>query len=282
MALFTSTNDVKGLLPGEYGDLIVQPLEQESRAILASTSVLTGSHDYHIPVLNEDATAGWYSEGDDMSWVDPKFEELIVTPAKIGRVTLISHELATDSTPEAQTVVGESIARAIAAGVDEAFFGALAKPAASGLEALTGVSTVNAGTEWSTLDPFAEAIAASENVGGTLRTFVANPADALALAKVKKEDGSNEPLLGIDATEPGARRIMGVNVLVSPKVKAGTIWGIDPAFSQVVIRDDVSISVSEDVAFNTDQVAVKARMRVGFGFPHPASLVKINLTKATS
>ncbi|MGK4187795.1 phage major capsid protein [Rothia koreensis] len=136
------------------------------------------------------------------------------------------------------------------------------------------------GTEWATIDPFAEAIAASEDVGGTLRTFVANPADALALATAKKQDGSNEPLLGIDATAPGARQIMGVNVLVSPKVKPGTIWGIDPAFSHVVIRDDVAISVSEDVAFNTDQVAVKARMRVGFGFGHPASLVKISLAKS--
>lgn len=277
MAMTTKTDDVSGLLPGEYGDLIVQPLEQESRAILASTSVLTSANTFHIPVLTSEATANWYAEGDDMSGEDPSFQELTVTPAKIGRVVLISHELASDSTPDAQQTVGNSIARAIAAGVDEAFFGNLASPAPAGLEALPGASPVNAGTAWTNVDPFAEAVAASENAGGTITTFIANPTDALVLAKVKKQSGSNEPLLGLDATSPGARRILGVPMLVSPKVTAGTIWGIDKNYSHVVIRDDVNIVVSEDAYFATDQVAVKARMRVGFGFSHPAALVKISL-----
>lgn len=36
--------------------------------------------------------------------------------------------------------------------------------------------------------------------------------------------------------------------------------------------------IRDDVAFNTDQVAVKARMEVGFG--HPATLAKISLAKS--
>jgi hypothetical protein len=64
---------------------------------------------------------------------------------------------------------------------------------------------VYAGTTWTNTDPFAEAITTADAEGGLIRFFVANPADYLAMLQIKKQTGSNEPLLGIDANQATRR-----------------------------------------------------------------------------
>ncbi len=49
------------------------------------------------------------------------------------------------------------------------------------------------------------------------------------------------------------------------------MWGIPADRVMVVMRDDVRLEVSRDAYFSSDRVAVKATMRVGFAFPHPAA-----------
>jgi HK97 family phage major capsid protein len=64
----------------------------------------------------------------------------------------------------------------------------------------------------------------------------------------------------------------------SPFVAEGTVWGVPQARVQIVLRDDVRLEVDRSVYFTSDRVAVKATMRVGFGFVHPAAVVKVALT----
>ncbi len=276
MTVFTTTPDVDGLLPDDHGALIVKPVQRESIAIKASNVVVTGSTTFHIPVVAEDPEAGWYAEGEDMLGDDTKFETITVTPAKVGHVQKISNELADDSSPEASSVVGDSMGRAIASKVDAAYLGNLAAPAAPGLESIAAtVSTVDAGAAWADLDAFAEAISKSEEHGGTLAYFIAHPSDALELMRIRKQVDSNEPLLGNDATSATSRSILGVQLLTSPHATPGTVWGIDPRFSTLVMRKDVEVQSSREAYFSSDITAIKATMRVGFAFSNPQALVKI-------
>lgn len=108
--------------------------------------------------------------------------------------------------------------------------------------------------------------------------FVANPADALVLAKLKDETGSNRPLLGIDATAPTKRNVLGVPLLTSPGVRVGSVWGIPKARAFVVRRQDVTLAVDRSAYFTSDRTAIKATLRVGFGFPRPAALQRVLLS----
>lgn len=99
----------------------------------------------------------------------------------------------------------------------------------------------------------------------------------MLLAKIKDECGSNRPLLGTDPTSATNRQVQGVRLLTAPSVAAGVIWGLPSAFCFVVIRDDTRIEVDRSVFFTSDRVAVKATMSIGFGFPHPAAVVKITI-----
>ncbi len=255
------------------GPLLIQPVTRMSVAIETTTTVTTDGFTFRVPIVTADPTAAWVPEGADIPVTDATLAEITVTPAKVAGLSIVSRELAEDSTPAAATVVGDGIARNIAVKVDAAFFGALASPAPSGLGALSGIQTsVGAFTN---LDPFATAISLAEQVGATITSFVTNPADALTLSKLKDQSGSNRPLLGMDATAAGQRRILGVQVHSSPAVTVGTIWAYDRERVWTVLRSDVTLDVDRSRYFESDRVGIRATMRVGFAFGHPQSVVKI-------
>lgn len=280
MATFTSTPDVGGALPPQYGKLVTQPVDQASVAIQASTLVTTDRHDYHVPIVTEDASAAWVAEGQEIPVSDPTLAELVVTPAKLAGLVNVSSELAEDSSPAALKIMGDSLGRDIARKLDAAFFGTAAAPAPAGLPSLVGRTTIQlptGSTAWTNLDPFAEAITAAEQEGATLTSFVANPDDALSLATLKEQDGSNVPLLGSDPAVAGARTVLGVPLLVSPAVTPGTVWGIPREFSLVVRRKAVRVESSPYPLFSSDMVSIRAIMRVTWAHPHPASVIEIRL-----
>lgn len=272
----TTANGAVILTPAQVAELLVQPVEQESLAMQVATVVTTESSVYRIPLVTADPQAAWVAEGDEIAPSDAVLSEEDVRPAKVAGLTIITRELAEDSSPEAAQTVGAGLARDIARKVDAAFFGNLASPAPAGLGSLAvsagNVQAVDAGTAFDSLDAFAEAQSLAEQVGAALTSFVANPADALALSTLKVGTGSNQTLLG------GQRVINGVALRTSPYVPAGTIWGIPEDRAVVVIREDATVETDRSVFFTSDRVAVKAVMRVGFGFPHLAGLVKITKT----
>ncbi|WP_109558704.1 phage major capsid protein, partial [Mycobacteroides abscessus] len=96
MALLTSS--AEGILtPEEVGALVVQPVEKASVAMQIATVVHTGSHDFRIPIVTADATAAWTAEGSDIAASDAGVDEITVTPKKLAALSIISNELANDS-----------------------------------------------------------------------------------------------------------------------------------------------------------------------------------------
>ncbi|MGI8614418.1 MAG: phage major capsid protein [Nocardioidaceae bacterium] len=276
MPLYTTTAGTRGIQPDNFGPLVVQPTIDLAVAAKVSRVVTTAANHFRIPVVTADASAAWVAEGDEIIPSDPTLSEITVTPAKVAGLTIVSRELADDSNPAAASVVGESLARDIARKVDAAYFGALAAPAPSGLGALSGVQTyVNAGA-FSSLDFAAIAISKAEIVGATIDAFVAGPDVALSLATIKQASGSNQPVLGTDARQATDRMILGVPLHVSASVAANTLWAIDSSRCWLVLRDNATVEADRSVFFTSDRVAVKATMRAGFAFPHPASVVKVS------
>jgi len=275
MPLYTSTSDVGGLLPDDYGPLVVQPAMEASVAATVSTIVQTRSTIYRVPVVADDPTAQWVAEGAEIPPDDPTLEELTITPKKVAGLTIISSELANDSSPAAVQVVGDGLARDIARRMDQAFFAGLAAPAEPGLSTLSGVQTHVAASAFANLDFAAEAISKAEQVGATITSFITSPATALALAKIKQATGSNQPVLGLDATSATSRSILGVPLLVSQYVAANTLWAVDSSRTWLVVREDTTVEADRSVFFTSDRVAVRAVMRVGYGFTHPQSVVRV-------
>jgi HK97 family phage major capsid protein len=277
MSLLTSTTDVGGILPDDFGTLVIQPALDASVFAQVATTVRTGATNYRIPIVSADPTASWVAEGAEISPSDPTLQELEVTPSKCAGLTVVSRELADDSSPAASQVVGDGLARDIARRIDQAAFAGLASPAPAGLTTLSGIQTYVNATAFANLDFAAQAISKAETVGAKVTAFVTSPATALALATIKQATGSNQPVLGVDVTAATSRSILGVPLYVSQYVAASTLWAVDSSRVWLVVRDDASVEADRSVFFTSDRVAVKATMRAGFGFVHPQAVVKVTL-----
>lgn len=276
MTLLTATvGGTHGLLPNEIGALITQPVRRASVALRVATVVETISNEYRLPIVEGDAGAAWVAEGGEITATDADFDEIVVRPQKVAGLSIISRELAEDSSPSATQEVGVGLAQSIATKIDAAFFGDEVANGPSGLLSVVGVSTVDTGGTIANTDPFAEALSKAEVAGAAVTSFVAHPTTVLALAKVKKQTGSNEPLLGYDASQPTQRQVLGVPLIPSPAVAVGDVWAIPQAKVVIVLRDDVRLEVDRSRYFESDRIGIKATMRVGVAFPHPAAIVRL-------
>lgn len=271
MTLLTSSDRVTGLLPAEYAELLTKPLTEMALPFdpAISTAITTGAHTTRFPLVDEDASAAWVNEGEEITPSMPTFDELEVTPSKVAGLVPISKEMARDSSPDVQDQVGLSITRALALRVNEAFLGNLAAPAPKGLASVAAQNVIKGAT----YDPdiFAVAQASMQLNGRTPTAWLMHPSDALRARLAKESDTSKRTLLdNVDTIE-------GVPVFKHPKVPLGTAWGVDSAFIRTVLREDVELAVSDQAFFSSDRIAVRATMRIGFGFMDPLAIAKIQL-----
>lgn len=270
----------------QTADLLLTPLESKSLAFKIPTQVRTSGHTFRIPAVRQDPSAAWVAEGEEIPVSAAVGDEVAITPRKVAGLVTVSSETADDTNPAAATMVGDGLARDIARKVDQAFFGAAPTgPAATrqapGLESLPaggadGITLVPGGS-LTDLEPFIDALAAAEEAGVVISAWVADSDSASTLAKLTTGSGSSVPLLGTDAANGIARTVLGIPLIVSPYVVAG-IWGLSAATAVTVLRDDVSIDVDRSAYFSSDMVAIRGRIRVGFGFPNPAGIVKVTKT----
>jgi len=275
-----SLSNISAITPDQIESLIIRPVAAASIAMQVASLITTNATDTRIPRVMSDPTAAWVAENAEIGASDPTVDDIVITPAKLAGLTVLSNESVADSNPAAGTIVGDGLTRDIARKLDIAFFGAkgadTVRPA--GLEDLVGFNSIDPGSAWADLDPFAEAIADAEGLGLNVDAFVANPADALILAQLKESATSNRPLLGADPTSATRRLLQGVPLLVSSAVTVGTVWGLPKLRAVVVRRNDVDLQVDKSAYFTSDRTAIRAIMRVGFGFPHAAAIQKIKLT----
>jgi HK97 family phage major capsid protein len=276
MTLLTTGGGASILAPEQIEALVIEPLTRTSVAMQVSSVVPTDRHTVRFPIVVSDVSGGWTPEGQEIAITDADLDELEVTPKKLASLTVVSNELAMDSNPSALAVVGDGIVRDLAKKLDAAYFGTTTANGPNGIGSLGSVQHVDAGSSYTNLDTFAEALSKLETVDASLsRVFVAHPNTLLALSELKIGATWNLPLLGPDATSPTKRSILGVPVFWSPYVEEEIIWLVSQAKSFVVMRSDTSVITDTSAFFSSDRIGIRATMRVGFAWPHEAAVVRI-------
>lgn len=281
-----TSNTARAFMPEDYGELLITTAQDLSTVLQTTTVTHSEGNRYHIPIVQEDAAAAWYEEGADIDITKATLSEEVVTPAKLAGLAKISNELVADSDPAAAQIIGQSLARSLAVKIDEAFFstdqGTGNAPKGIGALADSAVTTVAAGSKWSNIDPFIEAIFKVAAAHAKITAFIANPEDAETLAKLKRETGSNEPLLAPDANSATRRSISGVDLHTAAAVPKGIVYGIDKSRVVTVMRKGTEVTFDSSAFFASDSAAVRAICRIGFGYAHPKSIARIKLTGATA
>jgi HK97 family phage major capsid protein len=270
------------LTPDQIGDIIIRPLIQQSIAGQVLETVMTGSHEYRIPIITEDVTAAFTAESAEIPVSDAAVSELKAVPAKLSALTVISNELAADADPAALEQVGQGIVRQLSAMTDKALFSASTTDGPAGVPGISGISTVDAGAAYSNVDPFSDAIFAAANHNGVVTAFVTHPDTAAALAKLKTATNYNTPLLQPDPSQPGKRQILGAELLTSPHVDTANndVWAFSKSQSFFVVRENAEVESDRSVFFTSAQTAIRGIVRLTFAFPQPAAIVKISTSTA--
>lgn len=270
--------------PEQIADLLVLPVFRTSVAGQVFSRLDTSAHTVRIPIITADPSAAWIPEGTEIPVSEGELDELIVTPAKLGGLAVVSSEMIQDSyagNGDAATLIGQGLARDIARKVDEAAFGpAMAAPAPGGLSSLPLISTVPAPGTWANLDPFVMAAGLVEAVYGSVTAWVCNPAELVLLQLIKQGTTSAQDIAIQDATSATGRAVLGRPIYASPAVPDGVIYGVDGSQAFLCIRDDASVDSSPYPLYTSDRWVVRGLMRLGFGFPHQQAAVKI--TRASS
>ncbi|WIB76793.1 phage major capsid protein [Curtobacterium sp. MCPF17_002] len=261
----------------DHAQLLVIPVARASVAMQVTTPLSLGNRSVTIPRITDDPDTDWVDEDEEIPESDMAADEVAITPKKVAGLTRVSNESVDDTNPQVTGLIGAGLTRDISRKIDAAFFGAAPAAGAKrpgGLEALGAGTTVAADPTMS-IDPYVDAIAAADAAGATLRAFVTTPEVAKALAKIKQGTGSNLPLFGTGATNGIQRNVLGVPLLVSPYVLAGTVWGLPGANVYTAVRKNVTVDFDKSRWFEFDQTGIRAIMRVGFGAATTAGLIKI-------
>ena len=108
-----------------------------------------------------DPQASFVAEAAEIPVTVGTLTEIDVVPKKLAALSVISSELAQDSSPAALQVVGDGIVRDVKRQLDASFFGNTTANGPSGLGSLTTAVATNAGS-WANLDSFEAANANAE------------------------------------------------------------------------------------------------------------------------
>ena len=270
----TSANAASILKPESVQDLIIEPLTAESIAMQVSTVVNVATPEARFPLVTADPTAAWTAEAQEIDVTEATFDQVVAVPKKLAAITIVSNELAEDSSPAAAALIGQRLVEGLKRKLDAAYFGNTVANGPSGLQSITP-TVVYGGNPYADADGFIEAVAAAEQLGLKIDTFVASPATVVKLAKLRKATGSNEPLLSDSAAGAIGRSIVGVPLLASPDVADGIVYGIPKSRSFVVLRKGATITVDSSAKFTSDATAIRAVLRADFAFPQEAAIVAV-------
>ena len=278
MAITTET--ASAVIQSEMSDKFLrEALESFGVAANVTTIVQTTSDSVSFPKIVSASDAAWTGEGEAFTNHNIEFDQVEVTPKKVGAISTVTNETLADVQAGGgmASMLVDSLTRKIVAAIDAAMFSTVAG-APDGLESLTEANEINAGAAFDSIDPFIAATYAAQGRNAELTAFVAHPDDALALAQIKRADGSREPLLLSSAVDGKlVTTVNGTPLLTSTYVTPGTVWGMPKDRVYLVTRAGTEIKTSEDALFASDQSMLRARSRVGLAFLDQPSVQKIQL-----
>ena len=186
-----TANGAAILSPEDVAALLVRPVEAESLPGLVATPVAMTSNSLRAPAVQTDPSASWVEEGAEIAASDAVFAEVSAPARKVAGLTIVTSELASDSSPAAVEQIGQGLKRDLIRQINRAFVLDLASPAPAGLGSLTDATTVPVGASWTSADAFVDGVAAAAAVGAEINSWVVSAADFVALRKIRTASGSN-------------------------------------------------------------------------------------------
>ncbi|MDT0499703.1 MULTISPECIES: phage major capsid protein [unclassified Halomonas] len=175
-----------------------------------------------IPKQTGGATAYWLGEGDDASEETPTIGQIALSPKTVAAYTDITRRLMLQSTPDAERVVRNDLAAAVAQAIDAAGFYGAGGNEPTGIANVNGINAVNLTTTGK--PTYAEAVQmeseiSADNADVNSMAYVMASAMRGHFKTTQKFDGTN----GAPIWEPG-NTVNGYGTEVTNQIQAGDLF----------------------------------------------------------
>ena len=282
-------SDVAGgyLVPEETTGEVIELLKAEAIARRVGMRIVPMSRSVlNIRKLASASTTSWGAEQTTLAeQTAPTFGRVQLVARKLFCRLPISSELLMDSTPAADDIVFQDIAEQMALAEDQAYFlgdgigdTPLGLLNAVGVNAVGGVTTANL-TE-TQLRAMNLAVLESN---ATPTAWVMTPAlwDTIQQFQTSvTTTGGGTRLVQQDLNGSGRMTLLGYPVFVNTAILSGTDEYIFLGkWNEALIGQRMSLEfkTSEHILFNSDEVMIRAIMRVDFALRQPAAFARITI-----
>ena len=276
-----SSDTTPQLTAEQVAAILTQPLEAASTFLAAGPHIIDTAGPLRVPSapspLDDLDALEWTGQNELIPEHDPEFDELTLLPSTMKSIKVItrySNELARQSVVALDAALRSRLVADVAAKVDAQLYSdegdGITTP--RGMFAWDGTQDVSVGGALS-LDAIldAQALALGANVDQSRLRLFLRPGDYMALRAAK--DADDRYMLQPDAAQGATATVLGLPVVVSPRIPAGRAALAD--LSQVVVARDVmpSVTVLTERYADYDQQAIRVVTRYDAAPAQPEAVV---------
>jgi HK97 family phage major capsid protein len=259
--------------PDDLRTVLIDMFREQSVVAASGMPVIpTDKKAISWPMLTGDVAVAFYDELEEITESDPDFDEFSIPVKNLKALVKGSSEAFEDSDPALLEVVRNNIMMSMSLKGDRELVAGNDAKGFKGLLNLTGTQSIAVGGALS-WDHVIKAVGllVESNVPGPYAVLL-GPRPATALDLLKDEAGSIR-YVGRPAGIPPVFNTGWLPVAGSPPKTSAIVYA--PQQSSIVIRRDVTVEVDRSQEFSSDAVLVRGKYRLGFGTPHPQSVVKL-------
>lgn len=277
-----STDTASELTREQVSTILTRPLEARSVFLAAGPRIFdTDGNPVRVPALPQpdpDALE-WVGENEPIPEAEPEFDETNLLPSTMQSVKVItrySNELARQSIVSLDAALRDRLVSDVAAKIDGQLLSDEGDGVTTprGLFAYEGTQTLAVGGPL-TLDDVlaAQGLALGANVEAGRLRLILRPEQYMTLRSAT--DGMDRYMLQPDATAGAVSSVLGIPVLISPRIPAGNAGLVD--FGQIAVARDLapSVKILTERYADYDQQAIRVVARYDAAPLNPAAVIQL-------
>lgn len=260
--------------PDDIRTVLIEKFREMSVVAASGVPIIpTDKKAVKFPVLTGDVDVAFYDELEEITPSDPALDDFEVPVKALKALVRTSSEAAEDSEPDLLQLLADNLNVAMALKGDRELVAGNDAKGFKGLLNVVGTTSIAVGGALS-WDHVIKAVGllVEANVPGPYAVMM-GPRPAVALDLMKESPGSNKYVGRPDGIPPVySTGWLPVTGGASPTTSA-VVYA--PAQQMIVLRRTVTVEIDRSQEFSRDAILARGRYRLGFGVPHPQSIVKL-------
>lgn len=267
------------LVPVEYDSRLLDVLEEENIVRKLATSITT-SGEHRINIAGAKPAASWIDEGEELSFGDAKFSQILLDAHKLHVAVKVTEELLYDNAFNLESYIIDQFGKALANAEEDAFLNGDSNGRPTGIFAATGGGTAAVSTTTLKADDLIDLVYALKRPYRKKAAFILNDKLIAKIRKLKYADGK-EYIWQPTFVEGEPDRLLGYPVYTSAFAPEDKIAFGDFSYYNIGDRGTRSFSELRELFAGNGMVGFVAKERVDGKLVLPEAVQILTISTTT-